>query len=76
MKNSAAIWFAKMKTKDGPAFSEHLLDCKVWNIVGYIIDVFFLFSDHEVRPINDMFQPHNHICLVVSLVVMQIVFFL
>lgn len=41
MKNSAAIWFAKMKTKDGPAFSEHLLDCKVWIIVIYTEEDFF-----------------------------------
>lgn len=44
MKNSAAIWFAKMKTKDGPAFSEHLLDCKVWVIVRYIDEESFRFN--------------------------------
>jgi hypothetical protein len=41
MKNSAAIWFAKMKVKDGPSFSEHLLDCKVWIIVTYSDVSFF-----------------------------------
>ncbi|XP_023715933.1 fatty-acid amide hydrolase 2-A [Cryptotermes secundus] len=42
MKNSAAIWFAKMKTRDGPAFSEHLLDCKgsvnvYWELLKWLI---------------------------------------
>jgi fatty acid amide hydrolase 2 len=42
MKNSTAIWMAKMKVKDGPSFSEHLLDCKgsvnaYWELLKWFI---------------------------------------
>jgi hypothetical protein len=47
MKNSAPIWFAKMKIKDGPAFSEHLLDCKVRIIVAYTDDSFFITNKNR-----------------------------
>jgi hypothetical protein len=33
------------------------------------------FSGHEVRPINDLFRPYDCICLVVSLIAVQVVFF-
>ncbi|XP_069696684.1 fatty-acid amide hydrolase 2-like isoform X2 [Periplaneta americana] len=42
MKNSGAIWFAKLKTKNGPAFSELLLDCKgsvnvYWELLKWLV---------------------------------------
>lgn len=44
MKNSAAIWFAKMKVKDGPGLTEHLVDCKVRIIVTYTNVSFFYYK--------------------------------
>jgi hypothetical protein len=33
-----------------------------------------VFSSQEVRPINDLFQPHDFICLLVSLKVVHVLF--
>jgi hypothetical protein len=35
----------------------------------------FFFSGHEFRPINDQFRPHDLLCWVTSLMVVQVFFF-
>ncbi|KAJ9597825.1 hypothetical protein L9F63_011320 [Diploptera punctata] len=42
MRNSGAIWFAKMKRKDGPTFAELLVDCKgsvnvYWELIKWLL---------------------------------------
>ncbi|PSN54917.1 Fatty-acid amide hydrolase 2 [Blattella germanica] len=49
MRNSGAIWFAKMKRKDGPTFAELLVDCKgSANVYLELLKWMFCLSKHTL----------------------------
>jgi hypothetical protein len=47
----------------------------MWVLGRKTVVVVTIFSGHEVRPINDLFRPHDYIHPVLSLTVVQVFFF-